>query len=278
MIFSQVLPLFRGSKAQVRNHIQTINKRKWYCIVNFLYFAQAMKFKVYEDEVQSDYKTALQNSDIICIDGIAMQIFDQIWQRLFWKQRKRPENLNGTDFLPYILEQTQNQKIGIIMSTVYDPKIDKWTERMDKWLDALKQHYPHIDIIFKHQTLFSKRGEDFPIKECIDTIKKKKSDYDHILFLNGIGWPVQEIRTEHYKKSFEHTHIIIMNNGATLDYYSWFETRAPKRVVRIRIGETLRRVIMQPQKNLKKLWAMFGIIPYRRYLITTSIKKHTKKQ
>lgn len=57
--------------------------------------------------------------------------------------------------------------------------------------------------------------------------------------------------------------MIVMNNGATLDYYSGFETRAPRRVVKMRVGETLRRVITQPQKNLKKLFAMFGIVSYR---------------
>lgn len=268
--------LFRGTQAQARKKIKTTSQTQGLCIVNFLYFAQAMKFKVYEEETQSDYKTALFHSDIVCIDGIAMQIFDRVWQFFFGWKRQRTENLNGTDFLPYILEQTRKQKVAIIMSTVYDAKIGKWPEWMDKWLDKLQKLYPHIDIIFKHQTLFQHRGKDFPLQDCLNVINKEKNNYDHILFLNGIGWPVQEIWTEKFKEKFKNTGVIIMNNGATLDYYSGFETRAPRWVVKLRIGETLRRVITQPQKNLKKFLAMFDIVKYWWYLIIRQIKKLKK--
>lgn len=275
--------LFRGTAQQAWTQIQQQTKDQWYSIVSFLYFAQAMKFRVYENhndtsplhqnDTTNNYIQAMKNADFVLIDGIAMQIFDRVGQFIFWDKRSRSSNLNGTDFLPYILEQTKDQKVAIIMSSVYDPKINKWPEWMDKWLNKLKSLYPHIDIIFKHQTVFAKRGEDFPLDECIALIQKKKSDYDHILFLNGIWGPAQEIRTEQKRNHFKDTNIIVMNNGATIDYYSGFETRAPRRVVKMRIGETFRRIITQPEKNLKKFLVMFRIIPYRGYLITKSIKK-----
>ena len=68
-----------------------------------------------------------------------------------------------------------------------------------------------------------------------------------------------------------------MNNGATLDYYSGFETRAPKRVVQLRVGETLRRIITQPQKNLKKFLAMFKIVKYRSYIIHRKLSQYMHK-
>ena len=145
--------LFRGTQAKAREYIKKTSQTQWLCIVNFLYFAQAMKFDVYKSEVQSDYKKALLDSDILCIDGIAMQVFDRVWQFFFSWNRTRTENLNGTDFLPYILKQTKDKRVAIIMSTVYDPHINKWPERMEKWLEKLKSIYPHIDIIFKHQSL-----------------------------------------------------------------------------------------------------------------------------
>ncbi len=263
--------LFRGTKGQARENIKKTCQTRWLCVVNFLYFAQAMKFKIYERE--GEYKTALLKSDILCIDGIAMQIFDWVWQFFFWWKREWTENLNGTDFLPYILEQTREQKVGIIMYTVYDPLINKGPERMDKWLQKLQKIYPHIDIIFAHQTIFQKRGDDFPFDECIDSIKKAQGKYDHVLLLNGIGGPIQEIRTEQYKNKFEHTDIIIMNNWATLDYYSGFEKRAPRRVVKMRIGETIRRTIVQPKKNFEKFLTMFRIVLYRWYIIRQYIIK-----
>ncbi len=291
---------FRWTSAQARSHIQDTIKQKKICIVNFVYFAQAMKFRVYEGNAKCkmqnaksqqtaqnkkinsivnselcivNYKQALQNSDLLCIDGIAMQIFDRVWQFFFGWKRQWTDNLNGTDFLPYILEQTKNQKVAIIMSTLYDSKIGKWPEWMEKWLSKLKQLYPHIDIIFKHQTLFSKRGEDFPFNELHTILSQSQKKYDHILFLNGIWGPAQEIRAEKHKKELSDHNLIILNNGATIDYYSGFETRAPKRVIKMRIGETLRRVITQPEKNFKKLLAMFGIVRYWYYLLQKVLKK-----
>ena len=280
---------FRWTSAQARQYIQATIRKKKICIVNFVYFAQAMKFKIYEEnEVKIDkiwdiinnkelipiyYKEALLNSDLLCIDGIAMQIFDWVWQFFFWGKRKRSDNLNGTDFLPYILEQTKNQKVWIIMSSVYDPKLNKWPEWMDKGLNKLQQIYPHITTIFKYQTEFSKRGEEFPFKELQETLKKTENHYDYRILLNGIGWPVQEIRTNHHKKELSDYNLIILNNGATIDYYSWFETRAPRRIIKLRVGETLWRVITQPKKNIKKFLAMFGIVEYWRYLIKKVVKK-----
>ena len=71
-----------------------------------------MKFEIFKSEVESKYKTALINADMVCIDGIAMQIFDRVGQLFFQpKQRAWTQNLNGTDFLPFILEQTRDKKI-----------------------------------------------------------------------------------------------------------------------------------------------------------------------
>lgn len=239
-----------------------------------MYFAQAMKFKIFQSEVKSEYKLALLNADIVCIDGIAMQIFDRCGQRFFKpKPRGWSQNLNGTDFLPFILNQTQDKKVGIILSTVYDPKLNKWPEWMEKGLNELTRQYPHSKVLFAHQTEFKDRGQRFPFKQLQDIIDKEKNNYDHILFLNGIGGPVQEIWTEDNKSFFDNSGVIILNNGATIDYYSWFEKRAPQWVVKMRVGETLWRITTQPKKNLHKFFSMFQIIPYWGYLLRKQWKK-----
>lgn len=265
---------FRGSQQQAREEIKNICQTQWSCIVSFVYFAQAMKFEIFKSEVESKYKTALINADMVCIDGIAMQIFDQIGQ-FFFPPRTRAwtQNLNGTDFLPFILEQTQEKKVGIILSSVYDPKLGKGKEWMQKWLHELQRQYPHIEILFSHQTEFKTRGQDFPFWKLQEILDNNTIKYDHILFLNGIGWPVQEIRTKEHRDFFDNSSIIVLNNGATIDYYSWFEKRAPQRVVKLRVGETLWRIITQPQKNLHKFFAMFQIIPYRGYLFKEYLKE-----
>lgn len=127
----------------------------------------------------------------------------------------------------------------------------------------MKENYPHIDIIASYQELFQNRGENFPFQDLEQKIQIKAKKYDYIFFLNGIGAPIQEIRTDTHLSFFKQHKLIVFNNGATIDYYSGFEKRAPQRIVKIRIGETLRRVITQPKKNLHKLMSMFRILSYR---------------
>lgn len=265
---------FRGTQSQARENIKSICQTQWSCVVSFVYFAQAMKFQIFQSEVKSKYKTALINANMVFIDGIAMQIFDRCGQWFFKpKPRQRTQNLNGTDFLPFILNQTKDQKVWIILSTVYDPKLGKWPEWMDKGLTELQRQYPHIEVLLAHQTEFKNRGQNFPFEELWKIIKEKKAEYDHILFLNGIGWPIQEIWTQENRDFFNNSGLIVLNNGATIDYYSGFETRAPERVVKMRIGETFRRIITQPKKNLHKFLSMFQIVSYRLYLIKKQLKK-----
>ena len=265
---------FRGTQSPARESIKTHCQTQWSCVVSFVYFAQAMKFKIFQSEMKGEYKKALINADMVFIDGIAMQIFDRVWQRFFKpKPRQRSHNLNGTDFLPFILKQTQDKKVGIILSTVYDPTLGKWPEWMEKGVAELKRQYPHIEIMFAYQTEFKDRGQDFPFKKLSTLLQQQQSDYDHILFLNGIGWPVQEIWTEQHRDFFDNSGLIILNNGATIDYYSGFETRAPERIVKMRVGETFRRIVTQPKKNLHKFFAMFQIIPYWGYVVKKRLKK-----
>lgn len=55
---------------------------------------------------------------------------------------------------------------------------------------------------------------------------------------------------------------IVLQLGGTLDFRSGYEQRAPDWVVKARVLETPRRILKNPQKNLKKFLAMFGIVRY----------------
>jgi UDP-N-acetyl-D-mannosaminuronic acid transferase (WecB/TagA/CpsF family) len=77
--------------------------------------------------------------------------------------------------------------------------------------------------------------------------------------------PVQEIRIEKHKKKIEEYNIIVLNAWWTIDYITWFEQRAPDRVVKARVLETFWRICAHPKKNIKKFLAMFGIVRYRWY-------------
>lgn len=275
--------LFRGSAAQAREHIQQQLLTPWSVVVSFLYFAQAMKFDLYTNKkshnnpLRTSYQEALESADMLLIDGIALQLFDRCGQLCFSpRSRSWSKNLNGTDFLPYILNNTKDKKVAIVLSTLYDPSINKSKEWMDRWIQELTRQFPHTSTIFAHQTPYSKRGQDFPFDSLEEILKEQYHDFDYILFLNGISSPSQELWTHKNKEFFERYPMIVLNNGATIDYYSGFEQRAPKRVVKLRVGETLRRVVTQPKKNLHKFLSMFRIVPYRGYLIQQFFQKQIR--
>jgi UDP-N-acetyl-D-mannosaminuronic acid transferase (WecB/TagA/CpsF family) len=57
----------------------------------------------------------------------------------------------------------------------------------------------------------------------------------------------------------QENNIIVINAGGFVDFLSGFEQRAPKRVRKIRVGETFWRIACNPRKNFKKMRWMFGV-------------------
>jgi hypothetical protein len=53
--------------------------------------------------------------------------------------------------------------------------------------------------------------------------------------------------------------MLVLNVWWFVDFYSGFEKRAPERVVKLRVWETIRRILDNPKKNGKKFLAMFGV-------------------
>lgn len=61
---------------------------------------------------------------------------------------------------------------------------------------------------------------------------------------------------------------LILSAGGTIDYMTGFEERAPERVVKARVLETLWRIITKPKKNFKKFLWMFGVVRFRSNKLT----------
>ena len=72
--------LFHGDKNEAIVTIDETIQKEGRCMRSYVYFAQAMGYRVYEErqnEKQQHYFEALRQSHLIGIDGIAMQIFDR---------------------------------------------------------------------------------------------------------------------------------------------------------------------------------------------------------
>lgn len=268
--------LFRESREKAVKKIEKITQQDWYCIISYVYFAQAMSYRLYEErgeEKHKQYFHGLQQSHLVCIDGIAMQIFDRCGGKMWWQRRPRSTSINGTDFMPYFLDTiSKKKKVWVIILTVYDESIGKWPERWPIIRSKFIERFPHVDIILFDFVHYRQRWEN-NIEQTIDaTLSEKRNNYDDIIVINGRGGPLQEIRSAEHASLRKKYHCIVMNQWATLDFISGFEKRVPSRVVRLRVGETLWRIVAQP-RNLKKLFAMFSIVRYRHFVLKTLAKR-----
>lgn len=253
---SLIEKIYIWSKDQATKDILQTYKEQSYAIINFLYFGNAMHQRVFEKnqtKKQQQYTESLQASDYLFADGIALQVFVQ-WITKVW-----PENLNGTDFIPYFIQAVLNKEkhVHIALRSVYDKKIKKGEERLDK---ACQQFHDKFwqEIDYSWQCKYQQRNE-WRNKQGHEASIKEKKNSIHIL-INCSGSPFQENRANNNKEWVKKNKIIVINAWWFVDFLSGFEQRAPKRVRRIRVGETFWRIACNPRKNFKKMWWMFGIM------------------
>lgn len=254
--------LYTWTKDDAVRDILSLYEQQHWGIVSFLYFANVMHYRLLEPRsrqtfLYTNYKTALQGANFLFPDGIALQAF--YYRGARW--RRRLHNLNGTDFIPYFLTQlrTLTASIHVWIYTVYDPHIGKGKEELQKAITFIEDEIG-IEVSWSQQSLYVERWQDVDWSSYVASLEH--TDFTYRVLLVCTGTPHQEIWVEQHRAFFQQHRILVFNAWGLLDYLSGFEVRAPRWVVRMRVGETLRRVVQHPQKNIKKLWRMFGIIRY----------------
>ncbi len=256
--------LFSGDKKAALDQLLQLYKQKRFAIVSFLYFANAMKRQLFEDpggdenylKKRQKYLSALQDSDFLLADGIALQVFSKFATSM------QVENLNGTDFIPYFLQEiSKDYSVSVYLYQCYDPTKGKKSDSLQAWVDALKEQF-WVSIPWSDQCLYQERGQNFSFDVLQQASDDDKSEVK--VFLNCTWTPFQEVRTNEHRLFFEKHEMIVFNAGGLIDFISWFETRAPDRVVKARVLETFRRIATKPKKNLHKFLAMFGIVRFLR--------------
>ena len=252
--------LFRGKRDEAKEQILAQYTRNGSAVVNFLYFANVMRGRLIESKTQprqADYAQALQESDFLLADGIALQVLYR-WTALGKSDKVRLANLNGTDFIPYLLQEliAQFPHIHVGLYSSFDPSIGKGEERLEKGKKRFEEVY-HRPIDFAwHNDYKLSNIDDFPREAYLASCA---SQPQRVLLV--CKWtPHQELRVWHHRKRFADAGVLVINAGWWIDYLSGFERRAPRRVVKARVLETFWRVVTQPQKNAKKFLVMFGIV------------------
>ena len=98
------------------------------------------------------YASALERSDFLLADGIALQVFEK------FSGRGRPENLNGTDLNPWLFtEISKTHTTSIYLYQCYDPSIGKEKDSLEKAISVLKSLFPAITFPRADQCLYKQR-------------------------------------------------------------------------------------------------------------------------
>lgn len=266
--------LYRWDSQQAIEDIVDKYARQWFAVVNFLYFANAMKYHLFEKktkQIDMDYSDVLLQSDFLLADGIAMQV----WDKLSNRNLEKVHNLNGTDLTPLFLKYVaENYDVELYIISVYDETIGKGKERLQKWVDVIKDTYG-IKKIYAYQTQYKQRGEAFPFDMWA---QNPKDDQTVRVMLHCTGTPFQELWTQKHKKWYQEKNMLVMNVGGFIDFASWFEKRAPKWMVKWRVFETFYRIFTNPKKNINKFLAMFGVFRVMWKNLVYTVKKKLKKK
>jgi UDP-N-acetyl-D-mannosaminuronic acid transferase (WecB/TagA/CpsF family) len=117
---------YTGTRASLVDDLLNRYEEQSFAIVNFLYFAQIVSQRLFEEgkdktEKQREYKKILLKADYLLPDGIALQIFYYLANlfKVIHSPRRWLDNLNGTDFTPYFLNEIKkrygNQKICLLL-------------------------------------------------------------------------------------------------------------------------------------------------------------------
>lgn len=221
--------LYTQDSSQLVQEIFNIHKKQWYCVVNFLYFANIEANKLFDENRKNiSYEKALINWDFLLPDGIALQL---VYQRT--KGHKVP-NLNWTDFTPIFLNALSSNTTQIILYWTFDKYLDKAKEYIETKLNK--------KVIY-HQEWYSE----------FDFNKIQNIDKTKINILLVWRWtPRQEIRVDQNIDTIKSLWLIVMNVWWLFDFWWWMDKRAPL-IVRKLKWEWLWRLLLNPKKNFKKV-------------------------
>ncbi|MFA7284217.1 MAG: WecB/TagA/CpsF family glycosyltransferase [Candidatus Absconditabacterales bacterium] len=256
-------------------------------IINYAYGAIMVNRKLLDNGMSyhgHNIKDILLDSTFLLPDGAALRTMRLIGKLL--GRRKGPlmlHNLNGTDFLPYLLNYLHDftdYKVNIITLTVYDPRINNPKGYLkDGTLRYAHKQWPrfalHGEEILYGDTEYG--SFDWSDTEAFLT-KHNYQDHDTInLFLNfrggSYGGPHQELFAYINNKKLQDLQLLCMNQGATVDFWVGRETRAPKWIRALRL-ESVYRLFSDPKLNWKKFLISFRMISL---IVSKVILSHERK-
>lgn len=176
-----------------------------------------------------EYKNAINSNTLVLNDGIGVKLALKVFGI------KEKENMNGTDFIPEIINLAIDLNKKIYLLGGQKGVVDK-VER------KLIEKNPRVNIVGKHDGYFN----DDESQNIINEINEKKVD----LLIVGMGVPLQEIWLNKNMHKFESVKIGVAG-GAILDFLSGNVKRAPMIMRQLKL-EWLYRLYLEPNRLWKR--------------------------
>lgn len=233
---------FYNINIDILNHGETLDKCREFINSSsnhLLFFVNAHCFNIAQKN--TSYKEALNACDLLLNDGVGINMGAKL------AGIKLKENMNGTDFVPKLLEFASNFKQNVF-----------FLGGKEGIALAAKQNtelrLPYISIVGFRNGYFSFDDDSEVITEIIN----KKTD----ILIVGMGVPRQELWLTINKEKLAGVKISVAG-GAVLDFISGNVSRAPLWMRKTGL-EWLFRLIQEPTRLFKRY--IIGIPKYYYYL------------
>ncbi len=187
-----------------------------------------------------EFATSLLRSDIILRDGIGMQM---LFKAL---DIDAGLNMNGTDFIPDLLNRAKGRRIGIMGTQ------DPYLSRAVALLRQLGHNIVVCEDGFKDRDSYLKLAE---------TAKPE-------IIVLAMGMPKQELTSIYLKENLSYNPVLI-NGGAVIDFLGGKVKRAPRWMQQIGM-EWLFRLLNEPKRLFNRYVIGNFIFLYR----VKNIRKH----
>lgn len=292
-MYDIIKKLYPSSRDQLIKDILNQYRKKRTSIISYIYGATMVKYDLlwqWKSFVWHNIKNILLDADFLLPDGVAIRTMYYIGRlkKLRWWE-KTLHNLNGTDFLPYFLTYLHNNNftVNCVTLTVYDTRIGNKKWYLKQWaIHYISTHRPNftlygeeIEYSDMHYDQFDRWNiEHFLIQQQWQYVKNSKEDDGKTisLLLNFRGWsygaPHQELFSFINRNTLQKLNLLCMNQGATVDFWTGREKRAPQWIRTLRL-ESVYRLLSDPKKNRKKFLISFQMI---RLIISRIITQQKK--
>jgi N-acetylglucosaminyldiphosphoundecaprenol N-acetyl-beta-D-mannosaminyltransferase len=217
-----------------------------------IFFLNAHCFNIAQKN--QEYCKALNSSDLLLNDGIGIKIGTKILKL------PHKENMNGTDFIPKVIELCLDKKRPIFLLGAKEGISCTAAE-------TLRTKFPEINIIGNRSGYFSEEEE----VKMIEEINQLKVE----VLIVGMGVPMQELWIYKNKDKLKTVKIAIAG-GAIIDFISGNVRRAPVWIQKIGM-EWLFRFAQEPKRLFRRyfsgnfiyFWNIFSKLSKRKKSMNT---------